>query len=92
MQIKSIDNKLPTFLESKAVVAPGVHNFQVHIQFSETSKIIKDESILTQVDSNISFPVQANKEYLINTEKKEQKVFIWAEDVGTGIVVGGGKP
>jgi len=92
IEIKSIDNKLPTFLESKAVVAPGIHNFQVHIQFREASKLIKDESVLTQVDTNISFPVEANKEYLINTEKKEQQVFIWAEDVDTAVVVGGEKP
>ncbi len=92
IEIKAIDGRLPTFLESKAVVSPGVHNFQVYIKFEEASKTIKDENIITQVDTNIIFNIEAKKEYLINTTKKDQQVFIWAEDVDTGVVVGGNRP
>ena len=92
VSIESIDHTPPTFLQSKVIVDPGIHSFQIKMEFWESSARVKDESLITKVDSDIIFQTEANKEYLINAIRNTNGIWLWAEDIDTREVVGGTRP
>ena len=92
ISIESVDGNQPTFHNNKIIIEPGIHTLQIRMEFWENSKRIKDESVITKVDSDITFQVEARKEYLINAERNDQGIWLWAEDIDTKEVVGGTRP
>ena len=90
--IKAVDGEPPTFLETKAVVSPGVHTFQIGIEMQREGTGKNDKSYVTRADTSLEFEVEADHEYLIDAEENERGLWVWAVDLTTNFLVAGEKP
>lgn len=90
--IKTIDGVPPTFHQDKAIVSPGLHTFQVGLEFHHDDKVEKAKRYITKADVSLEFEVEADGEYLIDAYEDDSGVWLWALDLATNIVVAGKRP
>ena len=90
--IRTIDGKLPTFMETKAIVSPGVHSFQIAVELHHESGRRSEQGYITKADTSLRFDVEANGEYLIVALEDEHGVWVWVTDLNTKFIVAGDPP
>jgi hypothetical protein len=90
--IKTIDGQTPTFLETKAIVSPGRHRFQVEVELQRQDPKIPDRNYVVRADKTLEFGVDANGRYLIDAQEQGDELWIWAVDMRTKQTVAGEPP
>ncbi len=90
--IKTIDGQEPTFLETKAIVSPGRHRFQVEVELQRQDPEDPDSSYVVRADKTLEFSVDADGRYLIDAQGDGDELWIWAVDMRSKQTVAGEPP
>jgi hypothetical protein len=90
--IKTIDGKIPTFLETKAIVSPGTHRFQIEVELQRKDPKNPDRNYVVRADKTLEFSVDADGRYLIDAQDEGDELWIWAVDMRSKLTVAGEPP